>query len=103
MTSRCSRRLVVAAVAGVAVVAIAWRGAASSGGGAATPPNLADDYTTKVRPLVQKYCLGCHSTKVHKGDLDLERFASLAAARKDLHAWQQVAEQLEVGDMPPRG
>ena len=36
-----------------------------------------DDFASVVQPVVQKYCLSCHSTKVKKGDLDLERFASI--------------------------
>ena len=67
------------------------------------PRDLASDFPKQVRPLLQKYCLGCHSTKTHKGDLDLERFTSLESARKDLHPWQQVADQVEIGEMPPKG
>ncbi|MCI0700194.1 MAG: DUF1592 domain-containing protein [Planctomycetia bacterium] len=59
-------------------------------------------FSTAVQPLVQKYCLGCHSTKVKKGSLDLERFARLDDARKDVKVWQAVLEQLEVGEMPPK-
>ncbi len=60
------------------------------------------DYGTKVQPLIAKYCLNCHSTKVKKGSLDLERFASLDQMRKDLKTWQQVVEMLEAGEMPPK-
>jgi hypothetical protein len=56
-----------------------------------------------VRPLVQKYCLGCHSTKAKKGDLDLERFATVDDVRKDVKPWQAVVEMLEAGEMPPKG
>jgi mono/diheme cytochrome c family protein len=57
---------------------------------------------TGVQPLLKKYCLACHSTKVKKGSLDLERFTSLAEVRKDLKVWQGVLEQLEAGEMPPK-
>src|SRR5579884_3717538 len=70
--------------------------------GQGTPAPTAD-YATVVRPLVQKYCLGCHSTKAKKGSLDLERFATVENLRRDLKPWQQVLEQLEAGEMPPRG
>ena len=62
-----------------------------------------DKYTTVVRPLVQKYCLGCHSTKARKGSLDLERFPSIELVRKDLKPWQQAIEMLEAAEMPPKG
>jgi mono/diheme cytochrome c family protein len=59
-------------------------------------------YPATVRPLVEKYCLGCHSTKAKKGSLDLERFATLDDVRKDVKVWQGVIEQLEAGEMPPK-
>jgi mono/diheme cytochrome c family protein len=61
------------------------------------------EFTTLVRAHLQKYCLGCHSTKAKKGSLDLERFTSLDVVRKDLKPWQQTIEMLEAGEMPPKG
>ncbi len=61
-----------------------------------------DEYTSAVRPLLQKFCLSCHSTKVKKGDLDLERFTSIELMRKDLKPWQAMIEMLESGEMPPK-
>jgi hypothetical protein len=63
---------------------------------------LAAEYGKEIRPLLTKYCLSCHSTKKKKGDLDLERFGSVAEARKDLRVWQHVQEMLETGEMPPK-
>lgn len=65
------------------------------------PARPAEDYATLVRPLLQKYCLGCHSTKAKKGSLDLERFATLDDLRRDLKPWQALLEQVEAGEMPP--
>ncbi len=62
-----------------------------------------DDYATAIRPLLKTYCLNCHSAKVKKGSLDLERFTTLADARDDLKVWQGLIEQLEAGEMPPKG
>lgn len=56
-----------------------------------------------VRPFVARYCVGCHSSKLKTGRLDLERFAGLPELRRDLKPWQGVIDHLEVGDMPPRG
>ena len=53
--------------------------------------------------MIARYCLGCHSTKVKKGDLDLERFSSLDVARHDLKPWQSVIEMLERGGNAPQG
>jgi len=78
----------------------ALAGAGSADGTPAAGPK--DDYASVVQPLVQKYCLSCHSTKVKKGELDLERFASLDLVRKDLKPWQAMIEMLESGEMPPK-
>jgi hypothetical protein len=73
-------------------------------GGAAGAPTSASgsEYATVVQPLIKQYCLSCHSTKLKKGDLDLERFTSVDLVRKDLKPWQAMIEMLESGEMPPR-
>ena len=58
-------------------------------------------FTGKIRPLMQEYCFGCHSAEKHKGDLDLERFESFEAAKREPKVWQQLIEQIEAGEMPP--
>lgn len=60
-------------------------------------------YVQDARPLIEHYCLTCHSTEKHKGDLDLERFTSLSLIRKDVKPWQNMVEQLESEEMPPKG
>ena len=69
----------------------------SLGGRAATA-----DFEKEIRPLLNEFCLKCHSTKDHKGDLDLERFKSLDAVKRDAKVWLQIEEQLELGEMPPK-
>src|SRR5262245_10685820 len=64
--------------------------------------DVAREYPTTVVPLLKRYCLDCHSTKLKKGHLDLERFVTLDDARKDPKAWAGVIEQLEAGEMPPK-
>jgi DNA-binding IscR family transcriptional regulator len=51
--------------------------------------------------VLQKYCLGCHSTAEQQGDLDLERFHSVTDIRGDVIPWQRVVEVLDDGEMPP--
>src|SRR5687768_18379113 len=41
-------------------------------------------YATSIRPLLTRYCLDCHSTKKHKGGLDIERFQTLDHVRRDV-------------------
>lgn len=100
---RLPRWCFLTASGGAALLALAWLGAGARPPSESAPrPDLAADFAKTVRPLLRKHCLACHSTKAHKGDLDLERFASLETVRKDLHAWQQVADQITIGEMPPR-
>jgi hypothetical protein len=84
----------------VTIVGLVWAIVSSSAQAGST---LEVDYAAVVRPALQKYCLSCHSTKLKKGSLDLERFVSVDVNRKDLKAWQQTLEMLEVGEMPPTG
>ncbi len=65
-------------------------------------PDAAVDFNSAVRPILAKYCLGCHSTKAQKGSLDLERFSTLDLVRKEIKPWQQIIEQIEAGEMPPK-
>jgi hypothetical protein len=69
---------------------------------ASTLPCNAVDYEKEIRPLLKEYCLGCHSTAKHKGDLDLERLTSLSEAMKHPKVWQGVVEQFSLGEMPPK-
>ncbi|MCA9205705.1 MAG: DUF1587 domain-containing protein, partial [Planctomycetales bacterium] len=59
-------------------------------------------YRDFVRPLLTKFCTDCHSPDDPKGELDLQRFDSLARVRADLRPWQLMIEQLESREMPPR-
>jgi hypothetical protein len=69
---------------------------------AAVPTDPQSQYATTVRPLIQQYCLRCHSTKLKKGDLDLERLTSIDQMRKDLKPFERMIEMLEAGEMPPK-
>ena len=63
----------------------------------------AAEFRNRIRPLIAKHCLGCHSARKKKGGLDLERFATLDQVRADIEPWQAVLEMLENGEMPPEG
>ena len=58
-------------------------------------------FARDVRPLLKQFCLECHSTKQQEGDLDLQRFATLAQVRRETKVWLKVAEMLDNGEMPP--
>ena len=62
---------------------------------------LASSFRSQARPLLKRFCLGCHSEKKKKGDLDLQQFKTLAAVRRGTSTWLKVAEMLDDGEMPP--
>ncbi len=72
-------------------------------GGMATAADQHEAFSKDIRPLVQQYCMGCHSTEKHKGSLDLERFTTLAHIRRDMKPWVQMIEMVESEEMPPEG
>jgi hypothetical protein len=80
-------------------------GGAAVGRGAPQPAfgQLGAEYAREIRPLMRRYCLGCHSTAKKAGELDLERFATLADARRGVKAWVHVPEMLDSREMPPKG
>jgi hypothetical protein len=55
-----------------------------------------------IRPLLRDYCLTCHSTEKQKGELDLERFASVTSIQKQTEVWEHVLDQLATDEMPPK-
>ncbi|MFN0195100.1 MAG: DUF1592 domain-containing protein [Planctomycetaceae bacterium] len=62
---------------------------------------LSDEYSQQIQPLVKQFCLDCHSTEKLQGELDLERFSTLKDVRTATKVWLKVAEQLDIGEMPP--
>ncbi|HZZ72205.1 MAG TPA: DUF1592 domain-containing protein [Pirellulales bacterium] len=88
---------------GSLLIALAHNGRADDD--PAAPPTAADvghRYAEKVRPLMQRLCLECHSTEKKKGELDLQRFASIDDARKDLKPWTSLVEMVDAAEMPPK-
>jgi hypothetical protein len=59
-------------------------------------------FDQSVRPLVNQYCLKCHSTEKQKGDLDLEKFTSLSEVLNHPEPWGRVFDELSMGEMPPK-
>jgi len=79
-----------------AVCVIAVLAASSSNGFAAEP------FEQSIRPLLRDYCVTCHSTEKQEGELDLERFATLAQVSQQPDVWEHVQEQISLGEMPPK-
>ena len=60
------------------------------------------DFNSTIRPMLQEYCLKCHSTEEQKGDLDMEQALSESSIRKFPKIWQNILEQVSTREMPPK-
>ena len=54
------------------------------------------------KALIDQYCLGCHSQRLHTGGLDLESL-SAGAPGANAETWEKVIARLRAGSMPPPG
>lgn len=52
----------------------------------------------EVKPILQTYCLTCHSEEKQEGELDLEN----SDIYKNPTVWEHVLDQLELKEMPPK-
>jgi Protein of unknown function (DUF1592)/Protein of unknown function (DUF1588)/Protein of unknown function (DUF1587)/Protein of unknown function (DUF1585)/Protein of unknown function (DUF1595)/Cytochrome C oxidase, cbb3-type, subunit III len=87
MTNRSSVRWMVLAVLALALPAMA----------------RADVFHDRVEAFTNKYCLSCHNSKQHKGDLDLSRYGRDQDVAGDFRRWHEVIEFVRKGQMPPAG
>src|SRR5262245_48333377 len=54
------------------------------------------------RPMLDKYCVTCHSARTKAGNLILEH-AALDRVPEDAETWEKVIRKLRTGSMPPIG
>ena len=69
---------------------------------AAARPDRSPSFEKDVRPIVVANCVSCHNADKKKGDLDLSQFETADKAKANEEAWQDVADRLRDGDMPPK-
>ncbi len=69
--------------------------------GAQAAPQPAS-YEKDIRPLLAKYCAGCHGAAKPKADLNLDAFRDEAAALKSRKTWKKVYDILHADEMPPK-
>ncbi len=75
---------------------VAYTQQSSSGAGRSTAKGA------EPQALVNQYCVGCHSTAAHSGDLVLEGL-DLADPAAHPETFERVIRKLNVGAMPPQG
>jgi hypothetical protein len=60
-----------------------------------------DAFQIKVLPVIERYCVNCHSEEGAEAGIILDRFQDHAAAVEDGRTWLRVREALEGHIMPP--
>jgi hypothetical protein len=93
--------LSIAFVGLIAVVASAFRTSAGDQPAANESTPIEAEFSQRVRPFLETYCLECHGNEKPKGDMELSAFTSADSVARDLARWELVVEQLEAGSMPP--
>lgn len=81
------------------LVLVCWPPSSHAKPQAAAKPTFAKD----IAPLVKRYCGKCHGEKKPRGGIALTVFRDDASALKKRRVWEQVADNLRSGDMPPPG
>lgn len=61
----------------------------------------ADEFADKATPLLSKYCYDCHGDKKQKGGIEVQHLTSTEAALRQHRFLENIAKQVEDGDMPP--
>ena len=89
-----------AQVLGLTLLDIASFGALAAGSDHTAGSGLFED---RFRPMLVLHCAGCHSGDKPKGKLRLDNLATDFADSAIRSHWTAVIEQLESGEMPPRG
>lgn len=56
-----------------------------------------------VLPFLSANCYVCHNEKLKSGDLNLESYQTAASVAQDRGKWEQLAQRLSKGEMPPKG
>jgi len=59
------------------------------------------EFQKSVLPVLSARCLGCHSSQLKSGNLNLEQFRNASLAPQQIEIWKKVRDRLTAGTMPP--
>src|SRR4051812_760377 len=98
-------RLVITRVSLVAAACV-WIssvvGAVHAAGGRQQPPAAPSRDASSLRPVVDRYCVSCHSARVKTAGIVLEGMDA-AAIEHNSAVWEKAVRKLRSGAMPPQG
>ena len=61
----------------------------------------ADTKLNQVTPFLKQYCYACHGELKQEGDIRLDNLDNKLNSVTTLEIWQNVLDQLNLGEMPP--
>ncbi|AWB68985.1 hypothetical protein C2869_09580 [Saccharobesus litoralis] len=59
-------------------------------------------FNQKVRPLLDKYCFGCHGADTQKGGIQLDNLSPDFVNSHDAPNWHAALDMINTGEMPPK-
>jgi hypothetical protein len=75
---------------------------ACGGAGAADSAGaIAKRFTDEVKPLLSKYCYGCHNDEKQKGEVNLARYTEAGEVLRQRRTWKTIDQRVGERDMPP--
>jgi Protein of unknown function (DUF1592)/Protein of unknown function (DUF1588)/Protein of unknown function (DUF1587)/Protein of unknown function (DUF1585)/Protein of unknown function (DUF1595)/Planctomycete cytochrome C len=69
----------------------------------AQEPKPRDAFQSRVLPIIERYCVDCHSRDDAEAGVVLDRFQDQKSAIEDGRTWLRVRDALEGHVMPPKG
>ena len=60
------------------------------------------NFEKEIRPILEEHCFDCHDNASAKGDIDLESALTQTPLVRNRLLWENVAERVKMGDMPPK-
>jgi len=63
----------------------------------------ADDFIATVRPFLKDNCYACHGPDEQMNDVRFDTLSADLSDQRTLEVWQDILDQLNLGEMPPAG
>ncbi|MDE2714414.1 MAG: DUF1588 domain-containing protein, partial [Verrucomicrobiota bacterium] len=59
-----------------------------------------EEFTRKIRPFLNTYCISCHGPQKQKGKIRFDQLTASMSDRKEAELWARMLEAMEFGEMP---
>ena len=59
-----------------------------------------EEFTRKIRPFLNTYCISCHGPEEQKGKIRFDQLTASMSDRNQAELWMRMLETIEFGEMP---